>query len=88
MQVLIVDIEFRLERHALFTITRSDGFAQLKRRVGGRQHRRRMGADDVQMSLGEAGDVVAMVDDGVVQVTVFKVGVADIDGCQNHLVFP
>ncbi|MNP30375.1 hypothetical protein D3C76_1234430 [compost metagenome] len=86
--MLIVDIEFRLERHALFTITRSDGFAQLKRRVGRRQHRRRMGADDVQMSLGEAGDVVAMIDDGVVQMTVFKVGVADIDGGQNHFVLP
>ncbi|MNT52683.1 hypothetical protein D3C72_1897200 [compost metagenome] len=88
MQVIIVDVEFRLERLALFAIARLDGFAQLKRRVGRRQHRRRVGADHVQAGLGQGCDVIAMIDDGVVQVAMFLVGVTDVDGCQDHFVFP
>ncbi|MNE90441.1 hypothetical protein D3C80_1879570 [compost metagenome] len=34
VQVFVVDVEFRLERPALFAIARLDGFAELQRRVG------------------------------------------------------
>ncbi|MNN62235.1 hypothetical protein D3C81_1775200 [compost metagenome] len=88
MQVIIVDVEFRLERLALLAVARLDGFAELKRRVGRRQHRRRVGADHVQVGLGQGGDVIAMINDGVVQVAVFEVGVANVDSCQDHFVFP
>ena len=88
MQVVVVDVELGLERLALLAIARLDGFLELERRVGRRQHRRRMRTDHMQMRLGQAGDVVAVIDDGVVQVAVFAIGIADVDGRQNDSACP
>lgn len=88
MQVGVVDIEFGLERLALFAVARLDGFLELEHRVGRRQHRRRMGADHMQLCLGQAGDIEAMVDDGGMQGAVLAVAVADIDGRQDHAASP
>ncbi|MNC82548.1 hypothetical protein D3C75_1361070 [compost metagenome] len=42
----------------------------------------------MQVRLGEEGDVIAMIDDGGVQVAMLAVGIAYVDGRQDHLVFP
>ena len=84
MQVLVIDVELGLKRLALLAIAGLDGFAELQRRVGRRQHRRRMGADHVQMGLGQAGDVITVIDDAGVQGAVFAIGIADVDRRQNH----
>ncbi len=83
MQVRVIHVELGLERLALLAIARLDGFLELEGRVGRRQHRRRMGADHVQLRLGQACNVEAVVDDGVVQRLVLAIAVAHIN-CRQH----
>lgn len=42
----------------------------------------------MQLRFGEAGDIKAMVDDRIVQRAVFAVGVAHVDGRQDHAARP
>ena len=88
MQVPVVHVELGLEGLALLAIARLDGFLELKGRVCRRQHGRGVSTDHMQLRFGEAGDIKAMVDDRIMQRAVFAVGVAHIDGRQDHAACP
>ncbi|MNE65178.1 hypothetical protein D3C80_1606370 [compost metagenome] len=47
-----------------------------------------MGADDVQIALGQVGDLVAVVDDVLVQQAMRLVVIADIHSGEDHPASP
>ena len=88
MQALIADFVLGLKRLTLLAVARFDGFLELESWVGRREHRRRMSADHVQLSLGQGGNIKAMADDAGVQGAVFAIGIADIDRSQDDATSP
>ncbi|MNN29217.1 hypothetical protein D3C81_1428110 [compost metagenome] len=83
MLAIFADIVFCLESTARLSIAFFDGLTELVDRIGCCQHGGGMRTDHVQLTFGQASDVIAMVDDAGMQPPMIFVIVADIHGCQN-----